>query len=145
MLLLFVELLFLKKIYCIRCRFFSTITRFWPYLLLKFLPMFFAKDKNPYPFSYILSLGSIEYLIFIRWNRVCGCFVLLQKLNLFCVLFLMVHYFDLWTIFQWFKILSWVFLKRYDLREKFLINYQTVCLEQTFIRLLNLVDNITMN
>ena len=25
---------------------------FWPYLLLKFLTMFFAKDKNPYPFTY---------------------------------------------------------------------------------------------
>ena len=33
---------------------------FWPYLLLKLL-------KNPYPFTYILSLSSIEYLIFI-WN-----------------------------------------------------------------------------
>ena len=38
---------------------------FYSYLLLKFLPIFLAKDKNPYPFTYILSLGSIEYLIFI--------------------------------------------------------------------------------
>ena len=39
---------------------------FWPYLLLKYLPMFFYKnDKNPYPFPCILSLGSTEYLIFI--------------------------------------------------------------------------------
>ena len=38
---------------------------FWPYLLLKLLSMFLAKDKNPYPFTYILSLGSIESLIFI--------------------------------------------------------------------------------
>ena len=37
---------------------------FWPYLLLKLLPIFLAKDKNPYPFTYILSVGSIEYLIF---------------------------------------------------------------------------------
>ena len=36
---------------------------FWPYLLLKLLPMFLAKDKNPYPFTNIV--GSIEYLIFI--------------------------------------------------------------------------------
>ena len=27
--------------------------------------MFLAKDKNPYPFTYILSLGSIEYLYLI--------------------------------------------------------------------------------
>ena len=34
---------------------------FWLHLLLKFLPMFLAKTKkNPYPFTYILSLGSIE-------------------------------------------------------------------------------------
>ena len=32
---------------------------FWPCLLLKFLPMFFAKGKNSYPFTFILSLGSI--------------------------------------------------------------------------------------
>ena len=38
---------------------------FWPYLLLKFLPMILAIDKNLYPFTYILSLGSIEYLTFI--------------------------------------------------------------------------------
>ena len=38
---------------------------FWPYLLLNFLPMFLAKYKNPYTFTYILSFGSIEYLIFI--------------------------------------------------------------------------------
>ena len=51
--------------------------RFWLYLLLKLLAtlfacltMFLAKDKNPHSFTYILSLGSIEYLIFIRWNRV---------------------------------------------------------------------------
>ena len=34
---------------------------FWLYLLLKFLSM----EKNPYPLTYTLSLGSIEYLIFI--------------------------------------------------------------------------------
>ena len=39
---------------------------FWPYyLLLKFLLMFLAKDKNSYAFTYILSFGSVEYLIFI--------------------------------------------------------------------------------
>ena len=38
---------------------------FYLCLLLKFLLIFLAKDKNPYPFTYILSLGSIEYLIFI--------------------------------------------------------------------------------
>ena len=30
----------------------------WLYLLLKSLPMFLAKDKNPYPFTYILSYIS---------------------------------------------------------------------------------------
>ena len=44
---------------------FLGLSRFWPYLLLKFLPKFLEKDKNPYPFTYILSLGSIEYLIII--------------------------------------------------------------------------------
>ena len=29
--------------------------------------IFFAKDKNPYPFTHVLSLVSIEYLIFIRY------------------------------------------------------------------------------
>ena len=38
---------------------------FWLYLLLKFLLIFLAKEKNPYPFTYILSLGSSEYLVFI--------------------------------------------------------------------------------
>ena len=41
---------------------------FWPYFLFNCPPMFLAKDKNPYPFTYVLSLGSIEYLIFIQWN-----------------------------------------------------------------------------
>ena len=45
--------------------YFALSRSFWPYLLLNCVPMFFAKDKNPYPFTYILSLGSIEYLIFI--------------------------------------------------------------------------------
>ena len=27
----------------------------WLYLLVKLLPMFLTKDKNPYPFTYILS------------------------------------------------------------------------------------------
>ena len=39
---------------------------FWLYLLLKLLPMFLVKDKNSYSFTYILSLGSFEYLIFIK-------------------------------------------------------------------------------
>ena len=30
--------------------------------------MFLAKDKNSYPFTYIISLGLIEYLIFIRYK-----------------------------------------------------------------------------
>ena len=28
--------------------------------------MFLAEGKNPYPFTYNISRGSIEYLIFIR-------------------------------------------------------------------------------
>ena len=35
------------------------------YLLLKWVPMVLAKDKNPYAFTYILSLVSIEYIIFV--------------------------------------------------------------------------------
>ena len=31
-----------------------------PYLLLKCFSIFLAKDKNPYPFTCILSLGAIE-------------------------------------------------------------------------------------
>ena len=38
---------------------------FWSYLLLKILPLFSSKDKNPYPFTFILSLRSTEYLPFI--------------------------------------------------------------------------------
>ena len=45
---------------------------FWPYILLillenlvAFLLIFLASDKNLYAFTYIPSLGSIEYLIFI--------------------------------------------------------------------------------
>ena len=34
-----------------------------------------------------------------------------------------------------------MFLKRYDLLEKFLRNYQKIYLEQTYIILLNLIDN----
>ena len=33
--------------------FFALSRKFWLYLLLKFLPMFLAKDKNPYHFIYI--------------------------------------------------------------------------------------------
>ena len=29
---------------------------------------FYPNDKNPYPFTYILAIGSIEYLIFIRFK-----------------------------------------------------------------------------
>ena len=46
---------------------------FWLYLLLRFLTtlagcvsMFLAQDKNPYTFIYILSFGSVKYLIFIK-------------------------------------------------------------------------------
>ena len=39
--------------------FLAVSTSFFPYLLLILL----AKDMNPYFFTYILSLGSIEYLI----------------------------------------------------------------------------------
>ena len=75
---------------------FLTVSRsFWLYLLFKFLPMFLAKDKNPYPLTYVLSLGSIEYLIFICMYVI---FIWLLKLNLFSLLFLMGDYFDLWTI-----------------------------------------------
>ena len=44
--------------------FLAVSTSFFPYLLLILL----AKDINPYPFTYILSLGSNEYLIFIQWS-----------------------------------------------------------------------------
>ena len=40
--------------------FFFLLRNFWPYLLLNCVPMFFAKEKNPYPFTYILSLGLID-------------------------------------------------------------------------------------
>ena len=60
----------------------------------------------------------------------------------------MVHYFDLETIPQCLEILSQMYLRKYDLLEKFLINHQTeqnleqkVYLEQKCTRLLNLVDN----
>ena len=44
--------------------FFLALSRsFWLYLLLKYLAMFSVKDKNAYPFRYILFLGSIDYLV----------------------------------------------------------------------------------
>ena len=48
--------------------------------------MFLTKDKNAYPFAYILSLGSIEYLIFIQrkciqWNRIKWIFYLITKVK----------------------------------------------------------------
>ena len=47
--------------------FLAVSINFWLYLLLKnfWLYLLLKKDKNPYPLTYILSHGSIEYLIFI--------------------------------------------------------------------------------
>ena len=39
--------------------FLAALKRFWLYSLPKSLPLLLAKDKNPYPFTLILSLGSI--------------------------------------------------------------------------------------
>ena len=35
---------------------------FWPYLMLKCVPMFLAKDKNPYPFTDLLVQLNISFL-----------------------------------------------------------------------------------
>ena len=56
---------FWRSFYCIHCRFFSAVKTF---LTIFIAQMFFAKDKNPYLFPYIISLGLIEYLIFKQWN-----------------------------------------------------------------------------
>ena len=59
------------RIVLFKAVFIASVAVFFPYqevfddiYCLNFYP-FFAKDKNPYPFTYILSLGSIEYLILI--------------------------------------------------------------------------------
>ena len=72
LLLQFFELLFSKQFLFRLCRFFSTAKNFLTILmahalatLFVFLPIFLANDKTSYPFTYILSLGSTEYLIFI--------------------------------------------------------------------------------
>ena len=63
----FLNCTFSSCFYCVCCRHLLRLSRhFWPYLSLKLLPMFLTKDKNPYPFTYIISLGSTDYLIFIR-------------------------------------------------------------------------------
>ena len=61
----FLDCSFWSSFYCICVDFFVLSRHFWLCLLLKCLPMFFSKYKNPYPFTYILFLDWIEYLIFI--------------------------------------------------------------------------------
>ena len=51
---------FWSGFYCICCRFFSTIKSFWPYFLLKLLPMFLGKGKNPFSFTYISRFNWIS-------------------------------------------------------------------------------------
>ena len=106
----FLNCSFWSSFYCIYCRFFLTLSRsFWPYFLLKFLPMFLAKDKNPYPFTYIRSRRSTEYLIFIHYLHLITIikFILSSISNGYC--------FDQWTILQFCYIHSWMFLGIYDL------------------------------
>ena len=52
----FLNCSFWSSFYCIRCRLFSTIKKLLTIFIFiyKFLPMFLAKDKDPYPFTYIL-------------------------------------------------------------------------------------------
>ena len=58
---------FLSSFYCICCRFFSTIKKFITILIAyifsnfsAWAPIFLANEKNLSPFTYILTLGSIE-------------------------------------------------------------------------------------
>ena len=101
---------FWRSFYCIYCRFFLALSRsFWRYFLLKFLPRFLAEDKNPYPFTYIRSRGSAEYLILIHYLHLITIikFILSSIFNGYC--------FDQWTILQFCYIHSWMFLGIYDL------------------------------
>ena len=52
--------------YCICCRFFSTIKKFLIIFITYTFTHILSKGQKSNPFSYILSLGSIEYLIFTR-------------------------------------------------------------------------------
>ena len=117
LLLLFWINFFLRSYYGIYCL--ALWRRFWPYLLLKFvktlvafIPMFLAKDKHPYPFPHMPSLGLFEYLIFIQWNCIQWLHYLITKVNFilpsfsFYLLLLMVDYFDLYTILHWTENLS---------------------------------------
>ena len=101
---------------------------FLSYLLLKLLPVFFAKEKNPYPFT---SLGSIEYLIFI------------------CYLYLItIVKFILSSISNW--LVNHTLISSYSELNGFKKIWfvgeisnklPKVYLEQKYIMLLNLVDN----
>ena len=60
--------------YSICCRFFSTLKKFWPYLLLKFFPMFLAKDKNPYLlhiFYLLVQLNISFFYVQSSFNHRC--------------------------------------------------------------------------
>ena len=57
----FLNCFFWSSIYCIFSLFFSTVNKF----LTLFIAHVFSKRQIPYPFTNILSLGSIKYLIFI--------------------------------------------------------------------------------
>ena len=43
--------------------------------------MFLVNDKNPYPFTYILSFGSIEYLIFIYLHLITKVKFILSSIS----------------------------------------------------------------
>ena len=109
---------------------FSALSRsFWPYLLLKFLPMFFAKDKNPYPFTYILSLSSIiSFNYFYVFHVITIAKFIISSISNGWLFWSMNH-----SLIWWYLISH----KRYYLLEKFLISYQ--------ILLIIIINNITMN
>ena len=107
---------------------------FWPYLLFKFLTVFLAKEKKSISF-YIYSISWFDWISHF------------YNLHLITeVKFILSSIFNGWLFWSVNHTLissyseSNVFKKIWFV-EKVVINYQTVYLEQTYIRPLNLVDN----
>ena len=84
--------------------------------------MLLAKDKNPYPFTYIVSLGSNDYLIFLRCEATSVCYtpnldsitivkIILSSISnglLFYYGLLLVYYDSLYSELNIFKKISFV-------------------------------------
>ena len=136
MLLQFFFVALFEAVFMVSAVDFLAISRsFWLYLLLKLSLIFLAKARNPYPFTYILSLGSIEYLNFIRFLYLSTIVKFsLNSISNGWLFWSVIH-----TLISSYCELN-VFKKIWFVGE-ISISYQNVCREQKYKILLNLVDN----